>query len=746
MKSISQSTFILHALICAGGILLVFASLCNAQQAPAIQWELSLGGTDIDDATSIAITRDSGLIVSGFTQSDNGIFFSQNHGDDDYYIVKLDKSGNVQWQRLYGGSDEDIPSTIQQTRDGGYFIAGYSYSNDGDVTGNHGGVDYWVVKIDSSGNIQWEHCYGGSDGDVANSAAQTKDGGYIVAGTSLSINGDVTPPSIRTGNGKGDFCWVVKLDSIGNIQWEHSYGGSIADNAQNISQTYDGGYIISGDAIGNGGDVTGNHGDADYWVVKIDSMGNKLWEKSFGGSGTDQSYSMQQTRDSGFIITGYSNSINGDVTGNHGGYDCWVIKLNDTGKIIWENSYGGSNNDGSGYFGACNSIVQTKEGGYIIAIGSNSNDQEVTGNHGNYDYWIVKIDSLGKIQWEQSYGGSDDDEPTSIQQALDGGYVIVGGSSSIDGEVTDNHGKIDYWIVKLAPSAPQISSVTEKSNQYLSCSPHLYDTIWVHNIGGSTLYFSSVSFQLFNQKAFSFVSPQLPDSILSNDSVPCIISFSPDSSIVDSTILNIFSNDTMYSPWQIHIIEMKDSIGFSLQGIKDDTIDFGNFCNVAAKDSSFIIENTSSISTLFDLQLFDTTLFTITGFDTLGMQITVNVHCAEGQLGRYIVPLFISDTCSLLDTVYLKVDFQNVTPVLAQHDTTICTGDSVLITAPGGFASYNWSDGETTQSIIVKTTGVYSVTVQNSLGCSGMSDSVRITVCSAAVANNYRIIGTLSGG
>ncbi len=417
----------------------LFLIQTNAQ-APDIEWQKSLGGSNWDQANSIQQTADGGYIVAGYSYSNNGDV-TGNHGDVDYWIVKLDNTGNIQWQKSLGGSDGDAAYSIQQTIDGGYIVAGETFSNDGDVTGNHevGALDYWIVKLDSSGDIDWQKSLGGSEWDIAYSIQQTTDGGYIVAGETLSNDGDVTE-----NHGEYD-SWIVKLDNSGNIQWQKSLGGSGGDGAYSIQQTTDGGYILAGSSNSNDGDVTDNHGSADYWVVKLNSTGDMQWQKSLGGSGGDGAYSIQQTNDGGYIVAGSSNSNDGDVTGNHGSADYWVVKLDNTGDIQWQKSLGGSGVD------IAYSVQQTTNGGYIVAGHSKSNDGDVTGNHGAGDYWIVKLDSNGNILWQKSMGGSSADYARSIQQTTDGGYIVAGFTWSNDGDVTGNHGSHDYWIVKLSP-------------------------------------------------------------------------------------------------------------------------------------------------------------------------------------------------------------------------------------------------------------------------------------------------------
>jgi hypothetical protein len=220
----------------------------------------------------------------------------------------------IQWQKSFGGSNNDVANIVQQTSDGGYVIAGYSSSNDSDITNNHGAADCWIVKLDSTNNLQWQKSFGGSLNEYSYAIQQTTDGGYIVACQSFSNDGDVT--GHHGGSLHSDF-WIFKIDAIGNIQWQNSFGGLFNDNACAVQQTIDGGYIVTGSTASFDGDVTVNFGVDDYWVIKLDISGNIQWQKSYGGTGVDYANAIQQTTDGGFIISGGSTSNDGDVTGHH---------------------------------------------------------------------------------------------------------------------------------------------------------------------------------------------------------------------------------------------------------------------------------------------------------------------------------------------------------------------------------------------------------------------------------------------
>ena len=424
----------------------IILSVSFAFSQPTIEWQKCFDGFGY----SFQSTNDGGYIVAGSS------YQVDSSGNRDYWVMKLNSLGIIEWQKSLGGSGSEISNSIQQTNDGGYIVVGFSNSNDGDVSGNHGNVDYWVVKLTSIGAIEWQKSYGGSGDDWAKSVQQTNEGGFIVAGYSNSNDGDVTV------NHGGDDYWVVKLNIMGTIEWQKSYGGTFVgtpiyqqtDKAFSIKLTNDGGYIVAGSSISNDGDVSGNHGERDYWVVKLSSMGTIEWQKSLGGTNTDEAFSIQQTNDGGYIVAGSSYSNDGDVSGNHGFSDCWVVKLSNIGTIEWQKTYGGTRGD------FANSIELTNEGGYILAGYSDSHDGDVSVNNGDSDYWLFKLTNMGAIEWQKSLGGTGGDGAWDIKQISDGGYIVVGGSSSNDGDVLCNNfgGWGSCWVVKFNGSQLSIEN------------------------------------------------------------------------------------------------------------------------------------------------------------------------------------------------------------------------------------------------------------------------------------------------
>lgn len=307
----------------------------------SIDWQKCLGGSNNEYSYFIMQTRDNGYLITGKTNSNDGNV-SANHGNYDGWLIKLDNWGNIQWSKCIGGSnDEEIHYAIQT--ENGYVVVGFTISNDGDVSNNHGNYDYWLVQLDDNGNIIWQKCYGGSSNDRAYEFQQTNDGGFIIGGSSSSNDGDVS------GNHGGVDYWVTKLDINGNLQWQKSYGGSSEDELRALELTDDGGYIIGGFVLSDDGDVIYSHPSYEYWVAKLDAYGNIQWKKSLGGSGMEFLSSIKQTADGGYVIAGRTNTSNdGDVSGWHGccgNSDAWIVKLSSLGDLLWQKCVGGTEYD-----------------------------------------------------------------------------------------------------------------------------------------------------------------------------------------------------------------------------------------------------------------------------------------------------------------------------------------------------------------------------------------------------------------
>ena len=409
-----------------------------------------LGGSSNESATSIQQTADGGYIIGGTTESSqNGDVTGTNKGGEDCWVVKLDATGNISWNKVFGGNGFDQLKKIQQTADGGYiFCATSGSSANGDVTAtSKGGFDLWVVKLNASGNITWNVLLGGNQFELAGSIEQTADNGYILGGySSSSANGDVT----EVNKGLADY-WVVKLNSTGVVQWNKLLGGTGEDQLNSVKPTSDGGYIATGyTASSASGNVTGTiNGIFDFWVIKINSTGTPVWNKSIGGSQEQIAYSIQATQDGGYIVAGESTSnASGNITGtNNGLYDYLVVKLDASGNITWNKLLGGSGVE------SAKSIQQTQDGGYVVVGHSSSSASgNVTQiNAGFEDVWVVKLNPAGTITWSKLYGGSQSDFATSVALTTDGGYIITGftNSSASGSVIGTNHGGFDVWVLRL---------------------------------------------------------------------------------------------------------------------------------------------------------------------------------------------------------------------------------------------------------------------------------------------------------
>ncbi|HWQ62902.1 MAG TPA: PKD domain-containing protein, partial [Methanospirillum sp.] len=404
-----------------------------------VTWQKCYGGSSDDTVSSIIRTADGGSIFCGYTNSTDGNI-SGFHGNYDYWIVKFAANGSIEWQKNLGGSDIDVGMSVNQTPDKGYLITGYSYSTDGNVTGNHGADDSWILKLSSIGTTEWSNSLGGSKHDWGWSGIQTADTGYLVIGGTGSQDGNVS------GN-HGDYDgWIQKINANGTLQWQKCLGGSNLDELTSVIQTPEGGYLTAGRASSTDGDVVGNHGGYDAWIVCLNTTVGLKWQKCLGGSGDDYVASLIKTKDGGYLIGGYTNSTDGNVSGNHGNNDAWVVKLDADGNLKWQKCLGGSGDD------AVESVIQDSDSGYLIAGYTSSDDGDVSGYHGDYDAWIVKLDADGNLKWQKCLGGTGEDDAISIIQISNDRYLVAGYTSSNDGDVSGNHGGYDAWIVDIQNS------------------------------------------------------------------------------------------------------------------------------------------------------------------------------------------------------------------------------------------------------------------------------------------------------
>ena len=386
----SRTSFFIITILAAGFFLSLSAFAAYGQ------WASTYSGLSNDYALSIQQTSDGGYIVAGYTNS-LGI------GDIDAWVMKLDSTGGVTWQKTYGGASTDTARTVWQTADGGYIVGGRSQSF------GAGDYDAWVMKLDSTGGVTWQKTYGGAESNYLESVQQTADGGYIMVGNSRSLDNQSD-------------VWIVKLDAVGDVIWQKTYGDVKDDDVYSIQQTQDGGYIVAGDTN------SFSAGDYDAWVMKLDSTGGVTWQKTYGGAESESATSIQQTADGGYIVAGFTASSGA------GDFDIWVMKLDSTGGVTWQKTYGGEKYDGAA------SILQTADGGYIVAGFTYSYGL------GTFSILLIKLNGSGSVTWQKTFGGAESNYVYSVQQTQDGGYILAGGHNTSVGKNSD------AFILKLDSS------------------------------------------------------------------------------------------------------------------------------------------------------------------------------------------------------------------------------------------------------------------------------------------------------
>jgi hypothetical protein len=421
------------------------------------QWDYRFGGTNYDYLNSYGQTSDGGFILGGYSSSNiSGDKSQPCWGQLDYWIIKLDAAGNKQWDKRFGGTDQDVLTSVVQTFDGGYILGGYSTSqNNGDKTQPSRGLnDYWIVKTDSLGNKIWDKRYGGLNDELLASTLQTNDGGYILAGYSGSgIGGDKT----TINRGFNDY-WIVRTDSIGTILWDKDFGGTDYDFMYNMILTDDGGFLFGGSSSSPAGpDKTQNiWGGTDAWIIKSDSLGNKQWDVDFGGFDYDQLNSFCKTNDGGYLLACYSASdISGNKTQNNwnpGTGDVWLIKTDSNGNMQWDKDFGGMSIEDE-----IGSVFQNSDGGYFYSCNSFSgiSGNKTENNLGTSQAWIVKTDSSGNLSWDKTiFTNPEQKVYPMLIQTFDGCYALAEATyGDVAGDKTQPNwdttlASTDFWIIR----------------------------------------------------------------------------------------------------------------------------------------------------------------------------------------------------------------------------------------------------------------------------------------------------------
>ncbi len=378
---------------------LIFSGRTNATTAASltadnqleILYEQTFGGIDVDYPYSMIKGSDGGYIMAGHTSSFGA-------GSNDAWVVKVDMEGNLQWNCTYGGTGSDVAMSIISTPDGGYALTGITESY------GLGEWDVWLIKIDNVGQIQWNQTYGGSERDYGASLA-TIDGGYVIFGYTESF-----------GKGLRDF-YLIKTDDFGNLLWNKTYGGDASERGSSIIVTADGGFLLIGLT------ETSSIISQDMLIVKTDSNGYQLWNRTIGGSKTDWPYAGVSSPDGGFIITGKTDSYGA------GGSDAWLVKIDRDGFPEWNHTFGGAALDYT------TTIIPTHDNGYVLA------GRTASFGEGGEDMWLIKTNSLGELEFDQTFGGPNADVAYGVVENGEAGFSLAGRTSSYGA------GEEDIWFI-----------------------------------------------------------------------------------------------------------------------------------------------------------------------------------------------------------------------------------------------------------------------------------------------------------
>jgi hypothetical protein len=431
-------------------ICLFYLSHSYAQNEIDILWQACFGGSHFDYASDI-IPTENGYLVFGESRSDDGQV-SNNHGGSDIWIVRIDSLGGIIWERSYGGSQTDLPNNIIRYNGNQYYFGGGVASNDGDIqSGNLGGYDRWIVKINGDGEIIWEKCYGGTMTEYGGYLKLLTNGNILTYGATFS--GDIDVP---VNYGFLDV-WLMIITPQGEIVQSEVFGNMGQNNIFDIIETSDGGFFMACKAQGNDGMVQGDfHGNTDVWVVKLDSGLNIEWQKLYGGFYTDYGYQGVLELEDGYIFLSSTNSNDFDVSGLHGSpgvdnpRDIWVVRIDSIGNILWQRCLGGSDWDWS------STVHQAEDGGFIIVGETASHNGDVSNNHsypnsGNSDIWMVKLSADGELEWEKCYGGLGNERIyKGVIHKNDNNWILAGRTSENSDDVNcDQHGQEDYWVFEI---------------------------------------------------------------------------------------------------------------------------------------------------------------------------------------------------------------------------------------------------------------------------------------------------------
>ena len=434
-------------------ITIIFTTFSTAlfAQNLAIHWQKSLGGKNNEFAYAATPTSDGGYVIVGSTnnnkEGDVPISKAFNgSGGSDIWVVKLNNWGEIIWSKTFGGTKDDIATDVLETKDKAILVVATTNSTDGEAAGNGSRGGIILLKLKTDGAIEWRKVFasGYNAGEIAFAKADanskptikpTTDGGYILGATITPIN-------------TSDF-WLSKLTATGEIQWTKTYGSSQNDWMNEVIICSDGGFLMVGGTEAPNAEISGaGKGFIDFYAVKTNASGTILWQKALGGTNLDIAFSAIETADNGYIIVGETNSTNGDMTGNLGQKDGFLVKFAANGQLLWKILTGGTDIDG------LYAIKKASDGRLFAMGISSSDIGKVRPKGPVGDMWLVNIETSGVITSHTMFGGADSDIARGAFPTADGGFIIAGNSDSVDGDLTENKGSTDFWAVKIGSPLP----------------------------------------------------------------------------------------------------------------------------------------------------------------------------------------------------------------------------------------------------------------------------------------------------
>jgi hypothetical protein len=514
----NHDTMKLHTM---GKIILLGLLLCAiTMQSQEVLWEKSYGGKHAEQLLDALATPDYGFILAGSSISNkNGNKASNNKGDLDYWLWKMNEKGDLDWQKSFGGTGVDLLQSILLTPDAGFILGGTSTSGKGldKNDDGYGDSDIWIIKLDAKGGILWQKTIGGEGHETLQSIAKTADGGYIIGGSSTSdsmiakadakaqeksdnIQSDKDKALLTSKNedsrGGLDY-WIIKLNSKGTIEWQKTIGGSYQDQLKSIAITRDGGYIVGGysNSMASGEKSDDAFGQGDYWILKLDNKGNIQWQKTIGGDGDDNLTCLLPTLDGGYLAGGSSSSsaTNSKSKSNGDGSDFWIVKLDPLGNTLWQETYNYGKHD------VLSSILENSDGTCLLGGYAQGEGKSIKGadrfvprddKEGINDYIALKINNKGEKIWDRTVGSKGDEVMRKLFETRDGGYLLAGTSSGEKSRDKDSGiGAEDFWIVKLKDKTKP-----EKLKTTLEALPNPAITFtniivnYNYNTGTATLY------------------------------------------------------------------------------------------------------------------------------------------------------------------------------------------------------------------------------------------------------------------